>query len=255
MKLINLRKIKNKINFENYLSKSQCKLLFFLCLIGVIPPALSYTTNTNLFEKFIIIIENPFSNIIVLMSVAILVYTIIINYCHNINIYTRCANQKQLINQGMYKILTSIMMIYTIFLILSLAAALLFSFGNYQLTEYEIYKIPILYYLFFKLLKNITIYCLIGIIIYLLFFIIRKKLNKILIILFLIATFFFPKKEVASIIEIPLLFSRYLINVNYSSLFLEILIFILYSIILLFIISGIYSFLVNRKGIIYENTN
>lgn len=255
MKLISFNKIKKQTNFENYLSKGQSKLLLLLCLIGIIPPALSSTTNTNVFEKFITIIENPFSNIIFLISTSILVYNIIINYCYNINIYTRCTSQKQLIKQGMYKTLISVIMIYIIFMILSLSASILFSFGNYQLIEYEKYKIPIIYYLIFKLLKNITIYCLVGTLIYLLFLIIKKNLNKVLIILFLILTFFFSRNEVTRIIEMPLVFSGYLINTIYSSFLLEILTFVLYSVFSIVIVESIYYFLVNKRGILYENTN
>lgn len=249
MKKSNIR-LKYLMNIDSFIPKKEYTLLFLISILAIIPPILSGYQSSNFLQRLLNVIESPLSNILFFLEIIILTNCILMRVCYNPLFLSRYTTYKDLIKNGVLTIIISTIILYLSFFLVASAGSIIFSFGNYQLSIYEQYHINIIFYIIFKLIKNIVIYSIISVFILYIFIYFKNIIPKCCIIVLNIACFFIsPSKSITRIFKAPILFQNYLIAINYSSFYLEITTFILYVICLILILQLLYGFMIKRKRI------
>ena len=237
------------INFDNYISKKDINTLLLISFIAILPSILTGYNTSNLWERFIIVLQNPLANFLFFLEVLIIILNIKKHICYNELFYMRFSSIKGAIKSGLRATLIAVLSFYLIFSLFVLAGSSFFALENYSFTMYEKYNIQIYIYILFLLFKNITIYILISSLIYLGSFIIRKNFFKYILLFIQLVLYFIPYKKlkVKYLYQVPIFFQNYLLGINCQSFFFEIGLTLFYIFIILILCFILYKISIKRK--------
>ena len=238
--MINLKRV------ENFLSHKQIALLFYILLIGVIIPTFCGLPSSNFWYRLYSIITDKFYNMLLLVAVMFGTIFLSKSSISSINISTRCCDYKEYILITVKNTIVLEFVLLISGLILSIAGAIVFCFNDFQ--SYSVNGISIIAYIVFIFVRQTIIMCAIGLIMY---FLIRSYSKYITIpILFAVIIFFIlplPMPSVQHFYQMPLLFYYYLQNIDFNTLWLEILCSFLEIQFLLILDNLAYKFTIRRK--------
>lgn len=241
-------KTKQILTLNKYIDKNSNLLIFLLCLLGVLIPALSGRAGTNMWEKYSLILTSSFFNTMFSLALLIIMITVSQKLSTNYFYISRYSKYSFLIKTNIKALIIITIMTYMISQILILGGAVLFSFGNNSLIADPNYKIPIVMYILFQIIKGTVFYCFIATIMYLLSILLKKRASQILIVLLSLLYFILPEIErVEHFYQLPWLYHYYLVNVKYTTLFVECICSVLYGFILYGFIKLLYKKAISNK--------
>lgn len=241
--------LKYLINFDNYISKRDSTLLFLMTILAVIPTLLSGNQNSNLWERLINTIQSPLANVMFFSGLIIIMLSVKKHICYNELFFSRFSNCRELIIYGLWTIAVATTIFYIVFVLLALAGATFFSFGNYDFGIYEKYNMSMAIYIFFTIIKNIIIYVTLSIILFLFSNLIRKKIIKYFLLFLMVGFYFFPyeNKIVCHFYQIPLFFQAHILGTNFKAFYTESIIFFIYIFILCLVSIILFNYCTKRK--------
>lgn len=226
------------------------KLYFLLLLFGMLVFVLTYGgPQSNFWNTLISSIS--FKPLIMILLLIIILDNIntIKSINNNYLVLCRFKNLKEYYNKILKTIIKNNTIIIIIFIILSISFSLLSSLSNFEIISNTLIITIIYYYL--KLFILINLLSIISTNICLLFNYNATIIFTMILILSILINNCPDNKIISSIIDYPILFINYLRVLNYKPLIHDILSFILYISLLIFIeIILKYQFINKRKDII-----
>lgn len=235
-----------KLNY--YFQKKNSLLIFLLILVGVILPTVSGSVGISFFEKLYRIITNQFFNMFFILACGLGIIYIKNEYTKSYNFISRTKDYKQLIKDFIKDIVLVTSFLYCIAIVLSVAGACIFCFGNYEFVTHPTYDFNIIFYLVFFLIRSIVISSIINIIIYLFSCIFKNKISLFLILFSsVIFTNLVPAKVVYHFYDMNILYHYYFLSVEYSSFWVEIICSSLEILLLLMLGNFIYKIIISKK--------
>jgi len=242
-----MKEIIYKIN--NWFNKKNNILIFLVILIGVLIPVLSGTPTHNIYMNLYRIITSPMFQMLFFFACSINVVYLKSEFSQNYNIMTRYSSYPKLMKEFLKDILILTVYLNLIAIILALAGAIIFSFGDTEWIFHSSYNIPMLVFIIFVLMRFI----LFSAIIHGIGYMIMLKMSKVGMIIWTIiqgSLFYIApslSKSIVHFYELPLLPQYYLTKVTYGSFWLEIICTCLYFCILYGIFQMIYHLAKRRK--------
>ena len=212
-------------------------------------PTLSGSPSSNFWYKLFSIITSPFFNMMFFLSIGANVIYVSSELSKSYNIISRYSNYDKLIKSFIHDIIITTVILCVVSIILAIAGAIVFSYGDFSMFVHPYYDIPIAIYIPLFLLRSWILACLINVIIYFLF-IIFKKMASTFIILILSSFFLIMPScmtEISHFYNMKLMYHYYFSMVHYSSLFLEMTCSFIQFIILFAIYKLLYRFVALKK--------
>ncbi len=245
----NFLKVKYLINFDNYISKKNTNLLLLISFLAILPFIFSSYQSTNLWERFVVILQDSFANFLFFIEIFIIILNIKRYICYNELFYMRFSSSKDLVLCGLKVVFIAVLLFYLIFSLFALAGSSFFSLENYSFGMYEKYNINISFYILFLLVKNTIIYILVASSIYLMSFIIKKNIIKYILSFIGCALYFVPYEEFAikHLYKVPILFQDYLLGIDCSSFLIETIITLIYIFVIVVIGFILYKISIKRR--------
>ncbi len=221
-------------------------LTFGILIIGNLISTLSTNNGINLWQRFLLILFNKYNILILLFLVNTTVNRLIININKNYNYLIRTKSLKLMIKETTKQIHSIILFNYAIYIILSLAGAWLFCYGNIKTINFS--DTNIIFYIIYSLVKIYIIILTTNIFYCLLTLHIKKHLVALISVLLNLTIIFIPNQEfIMHFYNIVPIYTFYLTLVPYVSFKLEILCFALYSSIAISINNILYTFIITLK--------
>lgn len=229
------------LKFTSYFNRKKFLLLFLLLFLAVLIPTISGSIETNFWMRMYNILNNPFFNMLMSLSISFNVLFYMSELFKNYEVISRYSSYKEILNKYSKDIVWSIGYLNIVAIILVISGAILFCFGNIKMVQHPFYEMPMILYILFYLLRMIILNIISNLILYRLFIFITKKINTFIIFINSILFFIIDEsaKIVTSLFEIKLLYHYFFTNLFYTSFMLEMMASFLEIIILI----GLYRFI------------
>ena len=156
------------VRLNSFFSKKNNILIYLIIFIGVLIPSLSPSFDTNIWNRLLSILNNPFFNCMYFFAIGLNVMYMVKENSKSFNFIIRFNNYHNLIKSFIKDIIIYTIFLYFISFILSFAGSILFSLDNFSMVDYFDYSFPVIIYIIFFAIRSIMISCLLNIIIYLL---------------------------------------------------------------------------------------
>lgn len=237
------------LKFTSYFNKKKFFILFLLLFLAVLIPTISGSMETNFWLRMYRILNNPFFNMLTSLAITFNVVFYMSELFKNYIVISRYSSYKEILNKYSKDIFFSILYLNIVVIILVIAGAILFCFGNLNMVQHPFYDMSMILYILFYLFRMITLNIIINLIFYRLFVFIGKKI--ITFIIFINSLLFFIINEsiniVTSLSKIKLLYHYFFTDLIYSSFTLELIATVFEFIILIGIYKVIYYFSFAKK--------
>jgi hypothetical protein len=235
--------------YNSFFEKRSSLLIFLLLVLGVLIPTLSGSPTYNFWYKLFTILTSPFFNMMFFLAIGINVIYISSEFSKSYNIINRYTSYRKLVKNFIGDIVFTTIILLLVASILSIAGAVLLSFGDLSMINHPYYNIPMLFYIIFYIVRSCIFACIINAVVYQLLIILKDFAT---IILFLIINSLFmllPNGilEISHFYNMPLLYHYYFSSVQYSSLFLEMICSSLEFLILLIIYKLFFKIVTLKK--------
>lgn len=238
-----------KINNYNikYYADTKSSLSFCILVIGVLLAIFSTNNIENLWFRFLMILFNKYNILILLTTINININKLLIFVNKNYNYLSRTYSYKSVIKNNLKYIFSLIMYYLSIYIILSLAGAFIFCHGNIKVVNY--FNTNIIIYIIYSLLKMIAAILTMNSFYYLLSFYIKKIFITFIAIIFNFSILFIPDQTVIlHFYNIIPLYTFFLTLTPYLNFRLEVLCFFLYLSVTTSVNEILYSFIISKKG-------
>ncbi len=218
---------------NTFFNRKENLLIFLILLIGVSVPAFSGLMHNNFYYRLQSILTSPIFNVMCFCALGLNVIFLKKELANNANIVIRYQTYSKMIQKNEKDICVFSVYICLIAVILSIAGAIVSCFGDYSFFIQASYQIPMLFCIIVAIIRFIVFQTILQVILYL----ISIRLNDfcaaivILIQCVLVGVLQIPK-PIEHFYNLPLLPYYYFRNLTYTSFWLEILCFILYTIFL-----------------------
>ena len=245
-------KSKGNLFFSKYnyfFEKKSSLLIFLLLVLGLLIPTFSGSPTQNFWYKLFAILTSPFFNMMFFVPIGINVIYISSEFSKSYNIINRHPSYKRLINYFTGDIVNTTIILFIVALVLSIAGAVLLSFGDFSMINHPYYNIPIVFYIIFYLIRSCIFACVINAMIYQLLIVMNEYAT---IIFFLIVNSLFmilPSGvfEISHFYHMHLLYHYYFSSIQYSSLILEAICSLLEFLLLLLVYKLIFKMVTFKK--------
>ena len=209
--------------FNYHFDKKQNLFIFLLLCLGTIIPTVSGCPDNNFWHRLFAILTNHVFNTMLFIAIGLNVIYMASEFSKSYNIVSRFDNYKKIVMNFMQNIIIYTIYLTIVSLILAIAGATLFSFGDFSMIKHPIYKMPMIYYILFYVVRSCVLSSIINVILYLVLIIFKNIMTTIVLIsnslLFLVISLDFS--YISHFYNMPILPHYYYTSISYSSFILE----------------------------------
>ncbi len=245
-----MKELKIKIyEINHYLDKKNGLLVFLLIFLGVLVPSLSGMSSTNFWQRWYSIVFSPFFNMMYFLSVWINVVYMLNEMSQSYYVISRSRNYIQAVKKYALNIVAVSFVIALVAIVLSIAGAISFCYGDTQMISHPYYSLDMLFYMLLYMVRFILFSCIINVIIYLVF-LCTNKICRLFVILILDSLFVLlpnMSERISHFYNMPLIYHYYFMPVPYINVMVEITCSVLQAFILLLFIKILGKYITKRK--------